>query len=286
MKCFEFDLNSLFRITLLNKQKFTVEDTHITRTTPEYIIYFVLSGKLHLENAGEDIVLLPGDVYFFKKGDFQRPVENAECEYWYIHFENEPLNEIEVDEKEYASLVNEKKDVFKVLLRQKMHIFSEEVLNSIIAIFKNNKIQYISGTESRICASNATALALLRLESVGIKSNAVTNGMATVKKISEYIDKNFFKNITSADIEKEFLINYDYANRLFKKIKGKSIMEYKNTVRISTAKEKITVSAKSLSEIAFEVGFEDNCYFSRAFKKHEGVSPKEYREGILKNEVL
>ncbi len=286
MKCFEFDLNSLFRITLLNKQKFTVEDTHITRTTPEYIIYFVLSGKLHLENAGEDIVLLPGDVYFFRKGEFQRPVENTECEYWYIHFENEPLKEFEVSEKEYASLVKMKKDVFKVLLRQRMHIFSEEMLNSITAILKNNKIRYISGPEARISASNATALALLRLESVGVKSDIVTKGMTTVKKISNYIDKNFFKNITSADIENEFLINYDYANRLFKKIKGESIMAYKNTVRISVAKEKIMVSAKSLSEIAFEVGFEDNCYFSRAFKKHEGVSPKEYRERSLRNEIL
>lgn len=73
-------------------------------------------------------------------------------------------------------------------------------------------------------------------------------------------------------------MNYDYANRLFKKHIGTSIMQYRNQLRINTAKN--LLGKQSVEQVARLVGFENVYYFSRAFKRYEGISPREYLERI------
>lgn len=286
MRCFEFNLNEILKITWLNKTIFKNRQSHIIRINTEYIMYFIVSGYLHLENAGEDVLLLPGDVYLFQKDDYQRPLEDSNCEFYYIHFTNEPVSVTDVTDEEYRTLVHNKKDEFTVYVKQKTHISSDEVFSYILNSLKNHNIFHQSDTADRIKNAYNVASVLLKLESINLQTITGIKSYLTVKNIADYIDQHYSENFTSVDIEEKFLLNYDYVNRLFKKIKGVSIMMYRNTVRISVAKEKLAVSVKPMHEIASEVGFEDNCYFSRCFKKQEGISPKEYRERILKNEIL
>ena len=65
---------------------------------------------------------------------------------------------------------------------------------------------------------------------------------------------------------------------LFKEAVGKGIHGYLMGLRISSAKELLTSTDMSISEIGEMVGFHDPLYFSRAFKSETGVSPKEYRD--------
>jgi glucosamine-6-phosphate deaminase len=55
MKCFEIDLSRLLRVTLLDKQDFVPPYKHCTRTTEEYILYVVESGRLLMHSGGEDL---------------------------------------------------------------------------------------------------------------------------------------------------------------------------------------------------------------------------------------
>ena len=48
-------------------------------------------------------------------------------------------------------------------------------------------------------------------------------------------------------------------------------------VRIEAAKHLLTEGNSRMSDIAFDVGYQDSHYFSYLFKKHVGVSPREYR---------
>ena len=67
--------------------------------------------------------------------------------------------------------------------------------------------------------------------------------------------------------------------KLFKKMTGTSPSQYMNRIRIDYAKSQMHQfgKSKSLKEIALECGFEDSLYFSRVFRKQEGMSPQEYR---------
>ena len=75
----------------------------------------------------------------------------------------------------------------------------------------------------------------------------------------------------------ELNLSTNYFGDLIKKETGKTAQEYIHLKLLEIAKEKIFDSTKSLSEIAYELGFKYPQHFSRFFKQHLGVSPNEYR---------
>tara|TARA_R110000868_G_scaffold306628_1_gene567850 strand:- start:231 stop:629 length:399 start_codon:yes stop_codon:yes gene_type:complete len=72
----------------------------------------------------------------------------------------------------------------------------------------------------------------------------------------------------------------NYFGDLVKKETGKSAQEYIQIKLIDVAKEKVYDSSKSVSEIAYELGFKYPQHFSRLFKQKVGHSPKDYRASL------
>ncbi|MFN0255583.1 helix-turn-helix domain-containing protein [Pedobacter ureilyticus] len=72
-------------------------------------------------------------------------------------------------------------------------------------------------------------------------------------------------------------LSANYFGDLIKKETGKTAQEYIQLKVMDVAKEKIFDTSKSLSEIAYELGFKYPQHFSRSFKQHVGYSPNEYR---------
>ena len=70
----------------------------------------------------------------------------------------------------------------------------------------------------------------------------------------------------------------NYLSDLLKKETGKNGTEHIQLIAIERAKEKLLSSRQSVSEIAYELGFEYPQYFSKMFKKRTGTSPAEYRK--------
>lgn len=65
---------------------------------------------------------------------------------------------------------------------------------------------------------------------------------------------------------------------------GASPMQYVQRIRMQMAKEQLSGSEKTVRQIAFSCGFTDPYYFSRVFKKSEGLSPLQFRkETVHKN---
>jgi AraC-like DNA-binding protein len=78
----------------------------------------------------------------------------------------------------------------------------------------------------------------------------------------------------------ELNLSANYFGDLIKKETGKSAHEYITLKLIDVAKEKIFDTKKSVSEIAYELGFKYPQHFTRVFKQHVGVSPLEYRSSM------
>lgn len=72
-------------------------------------------------------------------------------------------------------------------------------------------------------------------------------------------------------------LSANYFGDLIKKETGKTAQEYIHAKLMNIAKEKIFDTQKSVSEIAYELGFKYPQHFSRSFKQHVGYSPNEYR---------
>lgn len=98
----------------------------------------------------------------------------------------------------------------------------------------------------------------------------------TVDLILNYIRENYVQPITNKEIGEHFNFHPVYINRLLVKYTGTSLHQYLIDYRISMAIGLLQNSSKSVTEIAYEVGFKDINYFSKYFKKTVGLSPKNY----------
>lgn len=101
-----------------------------------------------------------------------------------------------------------------------------------------------------------------------------------IRRAQEYIDNHFQKDISLDDISRELDISPYYFSKLFKEETGENFVEYVTARRISKAKSLLKEADKSIKEICMEVGYSDPNYFSRIFKKYQGVTPTEYKEQI------
>ena len=77
------------------------------------------------------------------------------------------------------------------------------------------------------------------------------------------------------------LSHRDYLCHLFTKELGVSMINYLNEVRIRHAKELLADASISIKDIAHQVGFEDEKYFARQFKRQENVTAAEYRAHLV-----
>ena len=87
------------------------------------------------------------------------------------------------------------------------------------------------------------------------------------------------KGIPSMEqIANKMSVSQRYLSDTLKKETGKTTTEHLHLILINEAKHILLQPNKSISEVAFELGFEYPQYFSRLFKKKEGISPTKYRE--------
>lgn len=125
-----------------------------------------------------------------------------------------------------------------------------------------------------------TLLALLMAESWQPASlrNPRRPARRDVAPVREYLEEHCTEKIALESVAEHFFLNKHYLARLFKEQYGVSVNSYLTQVRITRAKQMLRFTNKAVSVIAAECGLEDANYFSRVFKKVEGVTPKQYRE--------
>lgn len=82
-------------------------------------------------------------------------------------------------------------------------------------------------------------------------------------------------------ISNKVFLNHTYLCVAFKKVTGKTINQYITEFRVQKAKELLKNNAIKLSDIAKSVGYTDQNYFTKVFKKVANMKPSEYRERYL-----
>lgn len=98
----------------------------------------------------------------------------------------------------------------------------------------------------------------------------------TIKSVQMYLMQNFQQNTTLEQLGAQFNLNPFYLQKQFKRYVGQTPSEYVIYLRITRAKELLRNTQKTISEIAAEVGIDNLGYFTRLFKKQEGMTPRDY----------
>lgn len=98
-----------------------------------------------------------------------------------------------------------------------------------------------------------------------------------ISSVKSFLDEHYKEKLSLESVASHFFIDKHYLARLFKEQYGVTLVTYLQQVRITHAKRMLRFTDKSIEEIGLECGIGELNYFSRVFKKLEGVSPSEFR---------
>lgn len=98
-----------------------------------------------------------------------------------------------------------------------------------------------------------------------------------ISQVKTYLDEHYREKLSLESVASEFFIDKHYLARLFKAQYGVTLVTYLQQVRITHAKQMLRFTDQSIEEIGFECGIGEPHYFSRVFRKLEGISPREFR---------
>jgi len=96
-------------------------------------------------------------------------------------------------------------------------------------------------------------------------------------EIADYLELNYKEPFDQCRYSDLFHINKDYLSRKFKETFGSGMVAYLTNIRIKHAKELLVSSDMQVQEIAIAVGFQDEGYFTKQFKKIVSMTPAAYR---------
>lgn len=106
-----------------------------------------------------------------------------------------------------------------------------------------------------------------------------------ISNIKKYIQKNYSLDINLEKISELFFISPSYCCYLFKEKTGENFSDYINNIRIEKAKDFLSNTDYKVYKIAKMLGYENDKYFFRIFKKFTGYTPEKFRENFSKDVV-
>ena len=107
-----------------------------------------------------------------------------------------------------------------------------------------------------------------------------------ILKVKNFISKNYMDELRLPELASLAGMSSSAFSRFFKLRTGRNISEYIIDLRLGYAARMLVDTAKSISEIGFDCGFNNLSNFNRIFKKKKGCSPSEFRESYHKTRII
>lgn len=295
---YEINGNILPQVRLVDKAVLEPPYVHKERRVDEYILYIMTKGTLYLQENGKKYILKEGDVILLDPAYVHGGLKASGCEYFYIHFRHP-----QITRRRESSGFREK------CLRTRSESLQEDggswqryqdswlrfpkhsslqmgntylkVVHLLQEAMEHNRNQMENYKVACACRLMEALVEIAR-EAVSVdtleRMQGIPQSYRRVHELLGYLNANYYKDISSKSIEEELSCNFDYLNRVFKKTIGKTIFVYLNEIRIQHAREMIGTTSMKIAAIGYKVGFQDECYFSKVFKKYSGISPRQYEK--------
>lgn len=131
--------------------------------------------------------------------------------------------------------------------------------------------------DMKIFEKLTSLLTLLMEESWNDQKRRSGSRKLNLQDVKDYLDQHYQDKITLEGLADLFYINKFYLTRIFKEQFGLSVNNYLQMQRITHAKQLLRFTELPIEKIGQECGMADANYFSRVFKKVEGMTPGEFR---------
>lgn len=227
--------------------------------------YFVVEGGCIITIEGREYILKPGDFALIPSGKIyscKLTREKYLLKYW-CDF-NATVGNISIFDFIPTNYVIKIDDTEKL----------QEMFHGIFY----NKNYYTLAEETR--KNSLLSSILYEYMEKGVEHGTEVTNKIDFISVIKYMEENIKEKITINDLASVAYMHPTSFARAFNKAIGKPPIAFLNELRVETAKKSLAETDKHISDIALEVGIDDEFYFSRFFATHTGVSPAEYRNSL------
>jgi AraC family transcriptional regulator, melibiose operon regulatory protein len=268
-----------------------------------HILVVILAGECYFYIDDVEYPVSRGDIFYIPQGQLylRRPHGDTTCTFYYLHFRTKNPAESISGTEIRAKMATIRETIDQETIRDSYlpTYHSSEIYltyktsagetgDEIVALLEKALTEiYRNDLESQLIIALYAShiLALLTRLTLGrlLAESEIDLGEKIpppLKKAMIFIRQNYTKKITLTQICSYCSVSPQHMIRLFRAILHVTPIQYVNRLKIAYSKELMRITSLSIKEIADELGFESPYYFSRLFKKVEGVYPTAFKERI------
>jgi AraC-like DNA-binding protein len=235
----------------------------------DYMLIYVHSGKMQLHaNASEDIIICEGTCFLYRPGQDQlyRSKDESPVMCYWIHFTGYGIPEL-----------------LQSLNINDISLFSGKVSNEIPSLIKMiiDETQYKKyGYETIVAGMLMQCITVIsRNISTYNAASAMINTNGDIDLTLNYIYSHYTNDIKVSELANMSGLCVNRYINVFKGFTGFTPKEYIIHFRLQKASELFNSTKFSVKQVALMVGFQNQLYFSRIYKKYIGVTPSASRNG-------
>lgn len=217
-------------------------------------------------------------VSFVTKGKLHRVIpklKNGQCEMWVLRFKSEFIPEttfqLYSNYHNHATLYVQNETRFKSIIK------ICEVINGEMRQ-ENPELNVVSHLLSALILTIESERNKIKTGEGGWASNQNT----TIRSFLKILEENYQRPLGVEFYADKLFMSTRNLNLICKNILDQTVTEIIETRRLIEAKNQLTHSDKHISEIGFNLGYNDKAYFTNVFKKRTGKTPSEFREEMKK----
>jgi AraC family transcriptional regulator, transcriptional activator of pobA len=244
-------------------------------------VFLLLSGELSQEIGLTETMVKPNDLVVIPQDivSSSRVVRN--CKGYCVHFETEFLRPM------VAASITDEFPYFDLLSPHIVNL-SDEQSAEIQSVFQQMIKEYHSMTaDNCLLVKNYIYILLVKARAffqvaARERKSALPRPILIAQDFKRLVEKNFMTTHSVQDFAKMLHISSKYLGDCVREAFGKSPGDIIQDMLMIEAKVLLRQTTFSIAEIAFQLGFEEQSYFSRVFKKHTDQTPQEFRSLLPK----
>lgn len=247
---------------------------HADRTAGFNVLIYVLEGAIFVTEDGIDYEVGPGTLLFLKSGIRhcgKREIPKG-TRWYFVHFY---FSETDVPEFEAdAGAIKQYEPVkYSAPLPKMLKNLGGSRIEKEIAAFTE---YFHSDSPMKKWDINLRFFSLL--SDIAFYGRYDPKPPSLSDRIGAYLSAHFREPFSSKAVEGEFFLSYKHLAAVFKREKGMTMQQYHTLLRMNEACRLLRSTLMTVGEISESVGYSDMLYFSRVFRRSEGLSPTEYRK--------
>jgi AraC-like DNA-binding protein len=168
-------------------------------------------------------------------------------------------------------------------------LFSPETIaalkDRIISLAKKNGFDSVLELFS-ILHDLSTSRNMKALSDASFNNDKFFYNSRRIEKVFEYMNANYYKQITLAEVSRIANMPEASFSRFIKKRTGKTFIDSLNEIRLGHASRMLIDTTNTIAEIAYKCGFNNISNFNRIFKRKKFCIPKEFRETYTGNRIF